>query len=54
MWKFVGSCGHTMDGYIREVDTHLFFEHGFDQVYQWDMYSLETGELTASFSWPLA
>lgn len=53
MWKFVGSCGHTVEGFIQQVDEHIYSVHQAGEQFQWQMYSLATDQLADTFLWPL-
>lgn len=52
-WRFVGWCGHTVEGRISEVEAHIYGVHDGEQGV-WQMFNPETDALVDTFTWPLA
>lgn len=52
MWKFVGTCGHTVNGWIQQLDEHVTQVHQPGEKFQYDMYNPATDDLMYSFEWP--
>lgn len=54
MWRFESTCGHTVEGWISNVDAHLQAVHQPGEIFEWQMINPATDTVVDTFMWPLS